>query len=74
MWEVGGIKIERTRAYKKMTKLRLSAMFFGVFLVISEFGSPDNIEVVVVSDFQNLSVLGDFYALYHFLCQRYTKY
>ena len=25
-----------------------------------------------ISDFQNLSVLGDFYSLYHFVSHRYT--
>ena len=43
--------------------------FFLHFLVISEVGSPDYIAKLAI--FKNLSVLGDFYALNHFVCQRY---
>ena len=54
---------------KNLSKLRLSDQFFGLYLVISEVGSPDYSES---SNFQDLSVVGDFYALYHFVCHRYT--
>ena len=56
---------------------RLSSKFLGiwvfwvfwVFLVIS--GRKPRL-YSKISDFQNLSVLGDLYALYHFVCHRYT--
>ena len=60
-----------TISRKKLSKSRLSdCFFFGYFLVISEVGSPDYIAKLAI--FQKLSVLGDFYALNHFVCHRYT--
>ena len=44
----------------------MQSFFLGIFhFFISEVGRPY---------FQNLSVLGDFYALYNFECHRYTQY
>ena len=40
---------------------------FGLFLVISEFGSPD-----YISDFQNLSVFSRLFACDHIVCHSYT--
>ena len=45
---------------KKIEQIAMSDRFFGLFLVISEVLYSKN------SDFQDLSVLVDFYALYHF--------
>ena len=59
-----------TISRKKLSKSRLSDRFFWLFLVISEVGSPDYIAKLAI--FQKLSVLGDFYALNHFVCHRYT--
>ena len=46
-----------------LKKLRLSDRFFGIFLVISE---------VLYSENSDLSILGENYAFYHFVCHRYT--
>ena len=54
--------------FKNLRKSRLSDPFFGIFLVISEVGSPHYVAKLAI-----LGVLGDFYALYHFVCHRYTK-
>ena len=59
-----------TISRKKMSKSRLSDRFFWLFLVITEVGIPDYIAKLAI--FQSLSVLGDFYALNHFVCHRYT--
>ena len=61
-------KVRREIPYllKKLRKSRLSDRFFGLFLVISEVLYSEN------SDFQDLSVLGENYAFYHFVCHRYT--
>ena len=48
----------------------LSDPFFGLFLVFYEVESQDYIGKI--SDFQNLSVLGNFYALNQFVCHSYT--
>ena len=49
-----------------MSKSRLSDWFFGLFLVIYEVLYNEN------SDFQDLSVLGEFYVFYHFVCHKCT--
>ena len=46
-----------------MSKSRLSDPFFGIFLVISEVGSPDYIAKSAI--FKIVGVLGDFYT--HFI-------
>ena len=49
---------------KKLSKSRLSDPFLGLFLVISEIGRLQGNQI--------LSVLGDFNALNHFVCHRYS--
>ena len=52
---------------KQLSKSRL--FLWAIFgLVISEVLFSEN------SNFQDLSVLGENYAFYHFLCHRYAKY
>ena len=52
--------------FKKISKSRLSDRFFGLYLVTFEVLHSEN------SDFKDLSVFGDYYVFYHFVCHRYT--
>ena len=54
-----------------MRNLQLIDRFLGVFLVIFEVRRSGL--YTEISDFQNLSVLNDFYALHHFVCHKYTQ-
>ena len=60
---------QKSIVLRKIRGLTDQCPFFGPFLLISEVGSPDYIPF---NDFQSSSVLGDFNALYHFVCHRYT--
>ena len=50
----------------KIEQISIELSVFGLFLVISEVLHSEN------SNFQDLSVLGDFYVFYHFVCHRYA--
>ena len=52
--------------YQIIEKIAIEWSFFGLFLVISEVLYSEN------SGFQYLSVLGENYAFYHFVCHRHT--
>ena len=52
---------------KKWANRDEATVFFGLFM-----RAGAQITSIEIIDFQNWSVLGDFYALYRFLCHRYT--
>ena len=55
---------------QKIEQIAIEWSFFGLFLVISEVGSP--VYIAKSAIFKIWVFLGDFYALNHFECHRYT--
>ena len=55
---------------KKLSKSRLMICFF--WTIFGDFWGGEPRLYSEISDFQNLSVLGYIYALYYYVCHRYT--